>query len=458
MTAVAIVGGGIAGLAAAFELSLRGVSFALFEASDRLGGLIRTEHEGGFTIEAGADSMLAQKRAGLALCDELGLTPRLISMKTPRTAYVLAGGALHPLPSPSMLGIPASLRELMSYDLLPPAARLRVALEPLVPRRRDREDESIAAFFRRRFGRAAVERLAQPLLGGIHAGDIEALSLPALFPRLADAERSGRGVLRWVRQTARVSGGGGAFRSLAAGMGELVEALKGRLAAHDVRLSAPVQRIEKHSDGWDVTADGSSIRAASVVLACPARAAAGLLRPIDAEAADLCSAVPYVSTASVALGFPRGSVAHSLEGSGYVVARACTPGRVTACTWVSSKWEGRAPAGHVLLRAYLGGAHDPAVVDLSDDEMVEVARRELSAILSISAPPSVVRVFRWREAGAQHQVGHQARVKALEDRLNAHAGLYVAGSGFRSIGVPDCIADGRAVAAAVAAAASRPDV
>ena len=457
MTAVAIVGGGIAGLAAAFELSLRGVSFALFEASDRLGGLIRTEHDGGFTIEAGADSMLAQKRAGLALCDELGLTPRLISMKTPRTAYVLAGGALHPLPSPSLLGIPASLRQLLSYDLLPPAARLRMALEPLVSRGRDRGDESIGAFFRRRFGPASVERLAQPLLGGIHAGDIETLSLPALFPRLADAERSGRGVLRWVRRTARTSGGGGAFRSLAAGMGELVAALKGRLSGHDIRLSAPVHAIAKHGDCWQVVSAASSIHVASVVLACPARAAAGLLGPTDTEAAALCASVPYVSTASVALGFPRDAVAHPLQGSGYVVARASTPGRVTACTWVSSKWDGRAPNGHVLLRAYLGGAHDPTAVDLTDDEMVDVARRELSAILSISAPPVLARVFRWREAGAQHTVGHQARVQALEERLNAHPGLYVAGSGFRSIGVPDCIADGRAVASAVAAA-SPPNV
>jgi protoporphyrinogen/coproporphyrinogen III oxidase len=451
VTHVAIVGGGIAGLAAAFELSLRGVPFTLLEASDRLGGLIRTEYDGGFTIEAGADSMLAQKRAGLTLCDELGLTPRLLSMQTPRTAYVLAGGVLHPLPSPSLLGIPASLRQLMAYGLLPPSARVRVALEPLVPRRRDRGDESIAAFFRRRFGRVAVERLAQPLLGGIHAGDIEALSLPALFPRLAEAERSGRGVLRWVRQTARLSGGG-AFRSLAAGMGELVDSLRGRLAGHDIRLSVPVHGLEKHDGEWQVAADGSVVRAAAVVLACPAYAAARLLRPVDPDAADLCAAVPYVSTASVALGFPREAVAHPLEGSGYVVARSSAPGRVTACTWVSSKWEGRAPAGQVLLRAYLGGAHDPAAVDLSDDEMVDVAVRELSAILSISAPPSLARVFRWRAAGAQHEVGHRARVTALEERLRAHSGLFVAGSGFRSIGVPDCIADGRAVASAVAAA------
>ena len=451
MTDVAIVGGGIAGLAAAFELSLRGVSFTLLEASDRLGGLIRTEYDGGFTIEAGADSMLVQKRAGVELCDELGLTPRLISMKPPRTAYVLAGGVLHPLPSPSLLGIPATLRQLMAYDLLPPLARLRVALEPLVPRRRGRGDESIAAFFRRRFGRVAVERLAQPLLGGIHAGNIEALSLPALFPRLAEAERSGRGVRRWVRQTARISGGG-AFRSLAAGMGELVDSLKGRLSGHDIRLSTPVHAIAKADGGWQVAVDGSRIHASSVVLACPAHAAAGLLRPIDGEAADLCAAVPYVSTASVALGFPREAVAHPLDGSGYVVARASSPGRVTACTWVSSKWEGRAPAGHVLLRAYLGGAHDPTAVDLSDDEMVDVALRELSAILSISAPPVLARVFRWRAAGAQHVVGHQARVTALEERLHAHARLLVAGSGFRSIGVPDCIADGRAVASLVATA------
>lgn len=446
---IAIAGGGISGLAAAYELATRRVPFVLFEASERLGGLVRTEHVDGFTIEAGADSMLAQKRAALDLCGELGLAPKLLTQKDPRTAFVLHAGRLHPLPSPSLLGIPATWRGLARYSLLPPAARLRVALEPLVPVRHDGAEESVAAFFARRFGAATVDLLAQPLLGGIHAGAIASLSLPGLFPRLAEAEQSGGRVLRWVQRTARVSSDG-AFRSLASGMSELVDAIHRRLPVGSVRRGSPVAGLERREGGWRVTTPSGTVDCDGVILACPAHAAAPLLAPIDAEAAALCATTRYVSTVSVALAWPRSAVRHSLDGSGFVVSRASGGVRITAATWVSSKWEGRAPAGQVLLRAYIGGAHDPHAVDEEDDTLIAVAVRELSAILSISGPPALARVFRWRDAGAQHEVGHRERLAGLEARLAPLRGLAVAGSGFRSIGIPDCVADGRAVAAQAA--------
>jgi oxygen-dependent protoporphyrinogen oxidase len=199
-----------------------------------------------------------------------------------------------------------------------------------------------------------------------------------------------------------------------------------------------------------VVTDGGEAAARAVILAVPAPAAARLLAPIDAAAAALCAGVPYVSTASVALAFPRRAVRHPLAGSGFVVARAHSPLRITACTWVSSKWAGRAPAGTVLLRAFAGGTHDPGAVDLDDGELADVAVRDLSGILGIDAPPMLSRVHRWRDAGAQHEVGQIARVAAIESRLLAHPGLLVAGSGFRSVGIPDCIADGRAAGAAAA--------
>jgi oxygen-dependent protoporphyrinogen oxidase len=446
---VAIIGGGISGLAAAYELSVRQVPFVLFEASDRLGGLVRTEYVHGFTIEAGADSMLAQKRAALDLCGELGLTPRLISMKTPRTAFVLHGGTLHELPSPSMLGIPATWKGLASYSLLPWTARARMALEPLVPAKQDGEDESIAAFFRRRFGGASVHTIAQPLLGGIHAGDVDALSLASLFPRLAKAERSGHKVWRWVRKTARGRETGGAFRSLSSGMGELVEAMRRRLPDDAIRLSTPVVSLARRDGSWDLKTPGEIVRCRAVIIACPAHAAVRFLAELDPALAGQCAQVRYVSTVSIALAWPREAIGHPLAGSGFVVARAANTVRITACTWVSSKWEGRAPAGQVLLRAYVGGAHDADAVDLTDEELIDTAVRELSAILSISGPPTLARVSRWRNAGAQHEVGHAARMEALEARLATHPGLFVTGSGFKSIGIPDCVADGRAVAASL---------
>lgn len=447
---IAIVGGGISGLAAAYELAVRKVPFVLFEASDRVGGLVHTLHVDGFTIEAGADAMLAQKGAGVALCDELGLTPRLITMKPPRTAFVFFEGRLHALPTPSIFGIPARWKDLAGYSLFTPRARARIAMEPLIPATRGTPDEAIADFFRRRFGRATLDALADPLLGGIHAGDIERLSLPALFPRLAEVERSGRSLLRWVRSTSHGSAAGGAFRSLSSGMGELVEAIVRRLPPDSVRYRSPVISLTTDPHGWQVATPHGVEPCVAVILACPAHVTRGLLAAVDSIAADLCAGIRYVSTVSIGLGWPRAAIAHPLLGSGFVVARRANDVRLNACTWVSSKWEGRAPAGCALLRAYMGGVHDPGAVDLGDEELIGIAVRELSAILSIRTAPAVTRVVRWRNAGAQYEVGHMTRVQQLEGRLAARAGLFLTGSGYRSIGVPDCIADGRAVAAMAA--------
>jgi protoporphyrinogen/coproporphyrinogen III oxidase len=441
---IAIVGGGITGLAAAYELTVRSVPFQLFEASPRLGGIIRTEHVDGFTIEAGPDSMLAQKPAAIELCDALGLGPRLITTNPPRTAFVLSGGRLNPLPSPSVLGIPTTWNGIIHYDLLSARGRARLAFERFIPRRAADQDESVGSFFRRRFGEETVTAIAEPLLGGIHAGDIEALSIRSLFPRFVEAEAQYGSVLRAFGKTK--SRAGGQFRSVLGGMEELVTTLEARLPRESLHRDAAVEAVRPADRGWTVISPGITTSANAIVLACPAYTAANLLRPIDVRAAALCAEVPYVSTASIALALPRSAVGHPLNGSGFVVARKSHNLRITACTWVSSKWNRRAPPGTVLLRAYVGGSHDPLAVELSDDELVEIARRELSPILRLTEAPQLTRVYRWRSAGAQHNVGQIARVAEIERRLADHPELFVAGSGFRSVGIPDCIADGRAAA------------
>lgn len=448
--AVIIIGGGITGLAAAFELSLRQVPFLVLEASSRPGGLILTEHVDGLTIEAGPDSLLAQKPEGIRLCEELGLGPRLISTNPPRTSYVLHRGRLHALPSPSILGIPTTLAGIAGYDLLPVRARLRLALEPVVRASRGGADESVASFFRRRFGKATVPLIAGPLLGGIHAGDVEALSIRSLFPRLVDAETHHGSVIRAFRKTRPRGGAEGMFRSLSSGMGDLVTALARRLPPGSIRYDRPATALQRDGEDWIVECAGEHVRGRAVVLAVPAHRAAILLERVDSPAAALCAEVPYVSTASVALAWRRADIAHPLEGSGFVVAQ--TPGapRITACTWVSSKWEGRAPADRVLLRAFVGSARDPEAASLDDGGLVEIARRGIQQAIGVSAPPLLTRVYRWHQAGAQHVVGHLARMERLETRLESLPGLFVAGSGFRAIGIPDCVADGRAAATSVA--------
>ena len=445
---VIIVGGGITGLSAAFELARRGMPFILLEREGRAGGLIRTERIDGFTIDAGPDSLLAAKPAALQLCEELGLGARLMGTTPPRTAYVLKKGRLHALPSPSVLGIPTTMRALAGYDLLGWRERARVAVEPLIPPGPG-SDESVAAFFRRRFGPATVNLVAEPLLGGIHAGDIEALSICSLFPRLPEAERKPGRVLRNLG-TSSPPDPNGLFRALRGGMGELVDTLLAALPGGSVALAAPAASLERHGRGWRLASEAAHFDAPAVILAAPASVGGRLLAPLDPEAARLCASVPYVSTASVALGWRRADIPHPLAGSGFVVSRPYNALRVTACTWVSSKWDARAPEGCALLRAFLGGAHDPDVVALGDEALIEVACRDVTRTLGITAPPLLARAYRSPQAGAQHLVGHQRRMAALSERLRTLPGVFVAGSGYEAIGIPDCVAHGRRVASRAA--------
>jgi oxygen-dependent protoporphyrinogen oxidase len=445
---IIIIGAGITGLAAAYELTRRRAPFTVLDAARRSGGLVHTERSGGFTIDAGADSLLVQKPAAIQLCQELGLGPRLMRSVSPRTAFVLRRGRLHALPSPSVLGLPTALTAIARYDLLSWMARARLALEPLVPSRKH-ADESVASFFRRRFGSSTVDLIAEPLLGGIHAGDIERLSMPSLFPRLVEAERRPARVLHTLARNHQPAPDG-LFRALRGGMSEMVTALESALPPGALRLDAAVTRVERTSSGWTVEAGGVRTGATAVIVAAPAHAAAAFLQPVDAAVAQICATVPYVSTASVALGFRRTDILHPLAGSGFVVVRRDNDVRITACTWVSSKWEDRAPDGHVLLRTFLGGAHDPGAVDTSDEALIDASVRDVAAVLKITAPPVFSRVYRWPNAGAQHNVGHRARMAGLAERLKSLPGLFVAGSGFDSIGIPDCVANGRRAAAAAA--------
>ena len=445
---IIIVGGGISGLAAAFHLAASGVPFQVLESADRVGGLIRTEQVDGFTIDAGADSMLSAKPAAAALCGEAGLQDRVQHVREPRTAYVLAGGRLFPLPSPSVLGLPLTLAATARFDLLPRAARARLALERFVPPKAP-ADESVASFFSRRFGRAAAERVAQPLLGGIHSGDVAKLSVQSLFPQLQEAEATGS-VLRSLAR--RGHGSGNVFTALREGMESLPRALADALPPGSVRCGTEVRAIRgapRGNGGWDVETSGGATRAAAVIVAAPMPAAARLLRDTAPGAAALCAEIPHASSASVVLAWPREAIAHPLAGTGFVVVPG-GPARITACTWVSSKWDGRAPEGYALLRAFLGGVRDPQALEATDDEIVATAVRDLGRVLDIAAPPVLARVYRWRDASPQLNVGHDERVRRIASELSAHPGLLLTGRGFRAVGIPDCIADARAAAEAAA--------
>jgi protoporphyrinogen/coproporphyrinogen III oxidase len=444
---VAIIGGGISGLAAAYELQGRGISTRVIEASDRTGGVICTERFDGWVVDGGPDSLLVQKPAAVALCRELGIADRLASTLTPRTAYVLRDDRLHPLAEGSFLGFPLKFSALAKSSLFTLRGKVRLAAELFIPQGGG-DDESIASFVRRRFGEEAAEYLAEPLLAGIHAGDAERLSVRALFPRLLDAERQHGSVLKAFRALHIKPSPQGAFVSLPGGTGELAEAVTAALKPETIVLNARALELRRNGV-WRVETGAGRIESRAVIMTTPAYVTGALLRSLDTTLAALCEGIPYASTATVAFGYRADQVSHPMKGSGFVVPRV-ERSALLAGTWVTSKWPGRAPAGHVLLRAFLGGGRDPHRLDAGDAGLIDTARKELASLLGITGEPLFSRLFRWTRQSPQYEVGHLQRIASIEQRVASVPGVFLAGSGFRAIGIPDCIADGREAAARAA--------
>jgi protoporphyrinogen/coproporphyrinogen III oxidase len=445
---VAVVGGGVAGLAAAHRLVERGVSdIVLLEAGARLGGSIATEHAGGFTIEAGADSLLTEKPWAVGLCERLGV--RLVGTREgERRTYVVHDGRLAPLPEGFLLLAPTDLAALAASPLFSWRGKLRMALDVVLPRGADVPDESVAHFVRRRLGREAFERVAEPLVGGIYTADAERLSLAATMPRFRELERRHRSVILGLRAGAGASRAAGARYSLfaapAGGAGALIEALARRLPAGVVRLRTPVAGLARDGDGWRLGAGGEALGADALVLATPAHAAAPLLAPIDAGLGRLLADIDYASSATVTLAYPSAALP-ALGGFGFVVP-AVERRELIACTYASRKFPGRAPEGHELVRAFVGGALRSDLLARDDDALVDVVRRELRHLAGIAAPPELTRVHRHSSAMPQYAVGHLERVAAIEARAAALPGLALAGAAYRGVGVPDCVHSGEAAA------------
>lgn len=454
-TEVAIVGGGISGLAAAFALARAGVPFTLLESSSRWGGRILTERASGFLLEGGADSLFAQKTAALDLCRELGLEDRLIAAREPRTVYVLKRGCLYALPPGLAAGAPQDVPAFLRSRLFSWPGKLRMGLERLVPRRRDGADESIADFFRRRLGGEALALLGDPLLAGIHAGDPERLSLGATMPRLADMEQRAGSLARGLAG-ARHGTGGPLFYTLREGLGDLAEALLRRLPPSRLRSGTAVRALGRDGQGYLLKLEGGGVlRAAHVVLAVPAPVASRIVASLDIGTAAWLLDVPFAPTATVLLGYRREDVGHPLDGHGLLVPRGQGL-RITACSFVSSKFAHRAPEGHVLLRAFIGGVRDAEVLSLGEQGLLATVRRELAPLLSLSGEPCVARVFMWPAAMPQMVTGHRERMAALDRRLERWPGLTLIGAGLRGTGIADAVSEGlragRSVADALAGA------
>ena len=448
---VVVVGGGIAGLAAArrLEALIREAELVVVERDEDLGGKVRTERIGGFVVEEAADSFLTRKERGVGLCEELGLGDELIARRPEhRGSFVRRGNELHPLPEGLTGMIPTSLEALETTELLSSAGKARFAAEVEVPPAPGDEDESVAAFVSRRFGREAYDALVEPLMTGIYGGDGDQLSLQATFPQLRAIEREHGSVLRGL--AAPPPSELPPFLSLRNGMGALVDALVAGLGRVDVRVGQAVARVARHGPGFEVVlADGEAIVADGVVLATPAFVTAELLAGLDRELAETHAEIPYASSVVVSLGYSRADVV-PLDGYGYVVPRA-EGGDVLACTWSSQKWEHRAPEGSVLVRVYVGRFGGRDVTTAGGEELVALARDEI-AFLGVAAIPMLTRVHRWTLGMPQYVLGHPDRLERIEAALASHPGLALAGAAYRGVGIPDCIASGEAAAESVARA------
>lgn len=448
---VAVVGGGITGLTAAYWLcrARRDLKVTLFEQRPRLGGNILTERWEGFLMDAGPDSFLATKPDALALCEELGLRDELITTRPEaHRVYLAHQGRLQPLPEGMALGVPTRLAPFLRTPILTPAGKLRALGDVLVPRRDVAatlgQDESILEFMTRRVGREAARRIVGPLLGGIYAGDIATLSIQATFPELARMETRYGSLMLGLIMRQRGQRGNTPFRSLRGGMATLVHRLEQRLPPESLQMGVGVERLEPTRTGWRLLLEGGRVEEAhAVVLTVPAHAAAALLP--DCPLGDELRAIPYASTATVFFAFPRDGVHHPLDGAGFIVPTG--EARILASTWVTSKWEGRAPNGQVLVRAFVGGTQSPVSLHQLDDRaLMELSRAELERLLGPLPLALFSRAFRYHDANPQPVVGHIERLIRIDSELRSLPGLYLAGAAYRGVGIPDCIRQARAAA------------
>jgi protoporphyrinogen/coproporphyrinogen III oxidase len=453
-----VVGAGITGLAAAHravELAReRGVplELTLLEARDRPGGSIASERTDGFLVEAGPDSFLSEKPWALALCRRLGVEDRLVRTDDRfRKVWVWHGGRLHPLPDGFQLLAPTRLAPFVTSSLFSWPGKLRMALDLVLPRGAG-DDESLGDFVRRRLGAEALERVAQPLVAGIYTADPDDLSLAATMPRFLELERTQRSIILALwRATRRApqAGTSGArwslFVTFKDGMGELVTTLAGRLPAGAVMLKQRVAALERRGVGWRVATEAGSFDADRVIIGAESHAAGRMLRYVDPTLATLLGEIAYSSAATVTFGYRRADVPHPLDGFGFVVPRS--EGRtLLAGTFSSVKYPGRAPEGHVLVRGFLGGMLDAAVLQADDATLVARARADLAAALGITAAPRLTRVSRWPASMPQYRVGHLARVETIERRVAALPGLHLAGGAYRGVGIADCVRSAEASA------------
>lgn len=454
---VAIIGGGISGLAAAYYLQKAArennlpIEIKLIEASHRLGGKMQTVVKDGFTIERGPDSFLARKTSIIRLAKEVGMDHQLVPNSTGKS-YVLVNEELHSMPGGSIMGIPTEIGPFITTKLFSLPGKIRAAADFILPKSPSGKDQSLGEFFRRRLGNEVVENLIEPLLSGIYAGDIDHLSLMSTFPQFYQVEQKYGSLIIGMKKSSPSKPkkaesdsqkSTGVFLTFKTGLQSFAEAIEAKIDSGSILKGHRVDKITKDQSKYEIYLNnGDSLTADCIIAATPHKITQSMFSQY--EFFDPFKLVPSTSVATVALAFPKEAIKKDIDGTGFVVSRN-NDYSITACTWTHKKWKHSTPEGKVLLRCYVGRAGDETIVELSDDQIVKIVLEDLKKIMDITMDPDFTIVSRWKNAMPQYTVGHKQRLATILQHIKEELpGVFLAGASYEGVGVPDCIDQGEA--------------
>lgn len=470
MKKVAIIGSGIAGLSAAYSLEKKvkdadlDLQIDLIEKEGRTGGNIITEWVDDYLIEGGPDCVFSEKPASLKLCEELGLEGQLLKTNEDKKGtFIYWDKKLHNLPEGVMLMVPTMIKPMLFSTLITLPGKLRIGFELFLPKKTDPSDESLAQFVSRRFGRELLDKIAEPLVAGIHAGHPETMSIKSSFPRFVDLEEKYRSLIKGMlikkKQMTTLTKGRRSkytmFMTLKGGLQVMTDTIRDSLKATDLKLDLEVASLSSNTNGFELGSDSDlSESYDSVVIATPSYVASKIVKEISPDLSAQLNEIPYVSTATVSLAYSKSSIDHTLNGFGFLVPRISEK-KIMATTYTSNKFSYRAPEESFLIRVFVGGAFNENLVFQDDTEIIKMVREELEAILGIRAEPLFTRVYKWKKSMPQYIVGHMDRLERIEETVSKVPGLYLTGSAYRGIGISDCIVNSDQVADKIVASLKR---
>jgi len=459
---IAVIGGGISGLAAAYSLEEmaqrkgKSISITLFEKNNRIGGNILTERVGDFLIEGGPDCFLSEKPWAIQLCEWLGMGESLLRTNDEyRRTYIYWKGRLRELPEGIMLMIPTRFFPLLKSDLFSLAGKLRMGMELFIPKRKSGGDESLSEFVRRRLGQEIVERVAEPLVAGVHAENPDAMSIKSRFPRFVQMEEEYGSLIKGMLAKRKImlnSESGKPkwtmFMTLKNGLDELPLTIVKALKMTTIITNKEVSEINKVSGYKIYLKNRDTIDADVVIFATPSYETGRLLRGLNSSISDQLDTIPYVSTATISLAYKKDSILHPMNGFGFLVPRVENR-RIMGASWVSRKFSYRTPDDSILIRCFIGGSRNEELVFLDDKDMLKMIREELRDVMGISAEPILTRIYRWEKAMPQYIIGHDERVSRIEQSISKYPDMFVTGSAYRGGGISECIKNAQLTAESV---------